>query len=205
MFNLEQAISEWRRQMLAAGIRAPVPLDELEIHLREDVEQQMQSGINAQQAFEIAVAGIGQADALKTEFAKAGSFLDFLGVSKSAKTNRVLGVLWLAGCSWSFNTICHQHPMVSRDRPVLVMSMNALFIYAAGVVGSVFLFLGATWGRSIVRMLALLMAIACFAQLLSFSMAAKWREWCGVVTVFSLVTIWLLHAPADKKPGTAAQ
>jgi hypothetical protein len=38
--------------MLAAGIRTPVPLDELENHLREDVEQQMRSGLSAQQAFE---------------------------------------------------------------------------------------------------------------------------------------------------------
>jgi hypothetical protein len=29
MFKLEQSIMEWRRQMLAAGIKAPVPLEEL--------------------------------------------------------------------------------------------------------------------------------------------------------------------------------
>ena len=37
MFDLEQSIAEWRRQMLAAGIKTPVPLEELEIHLREDI------------------------------------------------------------------------------------------------------------------------------------------------------------------------
>ena len=40
MFNLNQAIEGWRREMLAAGIKTPVPLDELESHLREDVEHQ---------------------------------------------------------------------------------------------------------------------------------------------------------------------
>ena len=30
MCNLEQSISEWRGQMLAAGVTSPVPLDELE-------------------------------------------------------------------------------------------------------------------------------------------------------------------------------
>ena len=44
MFDLEQSIAEWRRQMLAAGIKTPVPLEELEIHLREEIEQQMKSG-----------------------------------------------------------------------------------------------------------------------------------------------------------------
>ena len=37
MFGLEQAIADWRQQMLAAGIKTPVPLEELEIHLREDI------------------------------------------------------------------------------------------------------------------------------------------------------------------------
>jgi len=70
MFDLEQAISDWRRQMLAAGIKTPVPLEELESHLREDVEQQTQSGVPAQVAFDDAVQRIGQSDGLRTEFAK---------------------------------------------------------------------------------------------------------------------------------------
>jgi H+/Cl- antiporter ClcA len=70
MFNLDQSISEWRQQMLAAGIKTPVPLEELEIHLREDVERQMQSGVNAQNALEAAMQRVGQADVLKNEFGK---------------------------------------------------------------------------------------------------------------------------------------
>ena len=61
MFNLEQSIAEWRQQMLAAGIKTPVPLEELESHLREDITQQIQSGLSAQQAFGIAMGRIGQA------------------------------------------------------------------------------------------------------------------------------------------------
>ena len=80
MFNLEGKIMEWRKQMLAAGIQTPVPLEELENHLREEIEQQMQSGSNVQQAFEVAAHGIGQTDALKTEFAKAGE--SFYGRSR---------------------------------------------------------------------------------------------------------------------------
>ncbi len=72
MFDLEQSIAEWRNQMIAAGIETPVPLEELEIHLREAVENQMQAGLSAQQAFEATVRQIGQAGVLKTEFAKAG-------------------------------------------------------------------------------------------------------------------------------------
>jgi len=70
MFNLEQAIAEWRRQMLAAGIQTPVPLEELEIHLREDIAQQMKTGSNQQDAFTSAVQKLGSAHAVQTEFMK---------------------------------------------------------------------------------------------------------------------------------------
>jgi hypothetical protein len=70
MFNLEQSINGWRQQMLAAGIKSPVPLEELEGHLREEIEQQIKSGLNAQQAFAAAVQQIGQANRLKREFKK---------------------------------------------------------------------------------------------------------------------------------------
>jgi hypothetical protein len=56
--------------MLAAGIKTPVPLEELEIHLRENIEQQIESGMNEQQAFEVAIQQIGKANMLKDEFAK---------------------------------------------------------------------------------------------------------------------------------------
>ena len=70
MFNLEQSIADWRQQMLSAGIGTPVPLEELEIHLREEIERQMKPGFNGQQAFEISVRQIGQPRPLKDEFKK---------------------------------------------------------------------------------------------------------------------------------------
>ena len=73
MFDLDQSLAGWRKQMLAAGIKTPVPLEELEIHLREDIAQQMQSGLSAQQAFGIAVKKIGQALELKREFKKTSA------------------------------------------------------------------------------------------------------------------------------------
>ncbi len=73
MFNLEQTILEWRRQMLSAGIKTPVPLEELEIHLREEIERQTRSGLNEAEAFEAAVGKIGQAHVLQREFKKVGN------------------------------------------------------------------------------------------------------------------------------------
>jgi hypothetical protein len=70
MFNLDQAIAEWRRQMAAGGIKSARVLDELESHLRDEIEGQIYSGASEQNAYRAAVAGIGRAGALKTEFAK---------------------------------------------------------------------------------------------------------------------------------------
>ena len=70
MFDLEQAIADWRRQMLAAGIKIPVPLRELESHLREEIEQQMKSGLSEERAFETAAQQIGRPNAIRKEFKK---------------------------------------------------------------------------------------------------------------------------------------
>jgi len=72
MFDLEKSISDWRRQMLTSGIKTPVPLEELENHLREDVEEQMRLGATAQLAFATTVKQIGRGEVLRTEFAKVG-------------------------------------------------------------------------------------------------------------------------------------
>ena len=72
MFDLENSIRVWRKQMLAAGIQTPATLDELELHLREEIEQQVKSGLDEQKAFEATAQQIGQATVLKTEFSKVG-------------------------------------------------------------------------------------------------------------------------------------
>ena len=70
MFNLEQSIAGWRRQMLGAGIKSPVPLEELESHLRDEIERQMKSGMSEPEAFKTAVEKIGRANLVQSEFKK---------------------------------------------------------------------------------------------------------------------------------------
>jgi|ERR1035437_3535578 hypothetical protein len=70
MFDLEQSIAEWRQQMLAAGIQTPVPLEELESHLREGIERQTEAGLSEMEAFKAAVLKIGAAPAVQNEFTK---------------------------------------------------------------------------------------------------------------------------------------
>ena len=73
MFNLEQAITEWRRQMTVGGIKSPAILDELESHLREERERLVRSGTDAEKAFAAAVQKIGSVSVLKDEFNKSAA------------------------------------------------------------------------------------------------------------------------------------
>ena len=79
MFELEQAITEWRRMMAADGLKARSLLDELEGHLRDDVERQVQSGTGVEPAFHGAVGRLGQSGALKDEFSKIGETNEAFG------------------------------------------------------------------------------------------------------------------------------
>lgn len=89
MFNLEQSIAEWRKQMLAAGIKTPVLLDELESHLREEIERRMKLGANAQLAFEMTVSQLGHGAELKAEFAKGWCLRDILGIELVKKESEL--------------------------------------------------------------------------------------------------------------------
>lgn len=89
MSDLEQSISHWRQQMLAAGIQTPVPLEELEIHLREEVEQQIKTGLSVQAAFNLAAERIGHCNQLNDEFIKAR------GLNKM-KSRKLAGCFYVA-------------------------------------------------------------------------------------------------------------
>jgi len=76
MLSLEDKIAEWRKRMAAGGVKAPAVLDELENHLREDMERQIRADKNVERAFETAVDRIGRSDLLKAEFAKVAEMKD---------------------------------------------------------------------------------------------------------------------------------
>jgi hypothetical protein len=73
MFNLERAIAKWREQMISAGFRSSLTLDELESHLRDEINAQLDKGFSDEQAFDAAVRQIGQAAPLRKEFNKTAS------------------------------------------------------------------------------------------------------------------------------------
>jgi hypothetical protein len=119
MFELEEAIRKWRQQMAADGVGTAELLNELESHLRDDVEQQVASGIEAEQAFESAIGRIGEGQALQSEFAKVDrarnitkrAILTFAGVGdhylamNTAELNAGIERAWvtyLKSAAWLF-------------------------------------------------------------------------------------------------------
>ena len=70
MFDLDRSISEWRSEIAAAGITCPDTLDELESHMRDEVESQIRAGTAGEAAFTAAVQRLGQGGALNSEFKK---------------------------------------------------------------------------------------------------------------------------------------
>jgi len=70
MFDLEQAISDWRQALVSSGVKAREVLDELESHLRDEVDRQRRSNPESTMAFEAAVRQLGETNLLKSEFAK---------------------------------------------------------------------------------------------------------------------------------------
>lgn len=136
MFNLDHAISDWRRQMAAGGIGTPEILDELETHLREDVDQQVRSGLSQQQAFEAAVQRIGESKALKKEFRKVSRHRAW-GFRDNPLTLNILAV-WLLGgfeCIRSLHRVLTRFGFPPRYGDLLAMGIVILFAILSILLG----------------------------------------------------------------------
>ena len=68
MFDLEKAITNWRRG-LETGPLAEEAIDELESHLRDEIDRRLREGQTESQALAAAVDRLGEIPALQREFA----------------------------------------------------------------------------------------------------------------------------------------
>lgn len=121
MFNLDQAISGWRRQMNAAGIKSPEVLDELESHLREDIERRARGGADISELFHRAVAQFGQPQSLKAEF-------DRIKERKYMKRGMMIG----AGIIGVMVGMALVMPAVAQYRQIGAMHNNEPWLFLIG-------------------------------------------------------------------------
>jgi hypothetical protein len=70
MFDLNEHIAKWRHKQGQSETLATRDLDELEGHLREEIEQLVASKLSQEEAFLVARHRLGDADSLAEEFAK---------------------------------------------------------------------------------------------------------------------------------------
>lgn len=71
--QLEQQISQWRDYVRRRQVIHSVDIAELEDHLREQVSSLVQTGLNTEEAFLVAVKRMGKLDELSREFAREHS------------------------------------------------------------------------------------------------------------------------------------
>ncbi len=82
-FDLEEEIRSWRQELAAAGLASEV-LIELEEHVREDIERQMQSGVSAPEAFLTALRRLGRPSELRYEF----DLIDRVGIGAALRCHK---------------------------------------------------------------------------------------------------------------------
>jgi hypothetical protein len=129
MSSLEERIAGWRQQMLAAGIKSPVPLEEMECHLQEAIHEQMRLGLSEHAAFEISIQNIGQPKLLKREFAKTErTFMKIIKVA-AAVIGALVGMAFIM-------------PAVAQCKHEGAMAGDEVALYTLGMAmcaGSLFL------------------------------------------------------------------
>jgi hypothetical protein len=139
MPDVESQIANWRRDMSSAGIKSTTLLDELEGHLRDDIEHQMRSGEDMERAFAAAAGHIGRARELRSEFQKIQSTL-FMNLTPA--TNRRLRELLvvIALVAIQVALILPVVAKVKAHQALVTMDIGALITLAALYIGIIVYF-----------------------------------------------------------------
>lgn len=120
MFNLNEALTNWRRNLEDSGKLKREHIDELESHLRDELDQVSQIGPVTEEAFNKAVLRLGDLGRLSEEFSK---------VSRAG--SRLVNIVEGEVLAMSSEKIFHS------DRFIMLL----LFVGFCGIIG----WLGTTW------------------------------------------------------------
>lgn len=105
MFNLDEAIGQWRVNMACGGACSKSDLDELESHVRDQVDHLLSANLSHEEALSVALHRIGNPDALRAEYAKVNS----AGLWQERLLWMLVGILgyWLIGAMASgMSAVC---------------------------------------------------------------------------------------------------
>jgi hypothetical protein len=121
MFNLEQAIENWKRQLAAGGAIDSAAIEELESHLRDAVEAKMREGVSADLAFYKSLAELGETETLKGQFRAAEPFRP--ARARAVKSGAIFLIVGSAIFSANFFS--------PTTAPKIVGVLVALFLFGA--------------------------------------------------------------------------
>ena len=115
------------------------------------------------------------------------------------KTQRILGILWLALCgplgilvSWELSHNAISNPQVVASSPRFYFATLLCLLYLAGGLTGIFLYRGTPWAHRFVGLIAALILIVTVAKhIFTFGTTI----WCDSVAVFALVSLVLLFLP----------
>jgi hypothetical protein len=204
MFDLESSISHWRYQVQCAGIQSSERLDELESHLREEIDHRIKSGLNHEDAFIFAVKKMGRPSSLSAEFRHASGFMGWLGDTPSRRIERLLALAWLIYCTGSFFSLAAVFSSlfyVSNFRLTLDFLFAVLFelIYLRGLVACILLFGGIRRikERRMIWLIAILDAIGGICVL-----STRHAQPLPVIfTILGILSLWLLRPIGKPRPA----
>lgn len=78
MFNVDEHIQQWRRELSNTEVCHDSDLEELEIHMRDEISSLSDQGLSSEEAFIIASHRLGNGTNLTREFAKVNTHTLFL-------------------------------------------------------------------------------------------------------------------------------
>jgi hypothetical protein len=217
MRELEKQIAEWRRRMAAAGVKPRAVLDELESHLREEIQARVSAGDSDYVAFETAAARIGSAGALRTEFNKiSGAVSSPVLISASLWIGAViLTLVVISGrlVSGRMGLLLFTH--------VLAVTAGYLAAFLSGSLAAYYIC--CRWAgrltpasqQSLSRAVARFTWISCVLSVIGFLLGMLWghkhlgaawtndpREFGGVGVCLWFGVLWLAHASGKVSENT---
>jgi hypothetical protein len=139
MPDLESQIAAWRREVRASGIKSTTLLDELEGHLRDDIEQQVRSGEDMERAFANAAGHIGPARELRSEFQKIQSTMS-MNLTPTTRGRLIEFLVVIAVIAIQAAVLIPVVEKFKAHQPLASFDIGALFVLAAMYLGFIVFF-----------------------------------------------------------------
>ncbi len=119
MFNLEKEISKWKKSLRKNPSLEDGYIEELESHLREEINKKINEGLSEQSAFKQAVEKIGQANSIGNEYYKSN--IKFTGYNMKAGIR-----LWTPALLYNYFKIALRN--IKRHKGYSILNVAGLAI-----------------------------------------------------------------------------